>query len=48
MFIIKRLRGERGTSQERQRESGLSLEIRDADAISANLVKMSDLQSAGD
>lgn len=49
MFIIKRLRGDRGNSQERQRESGLSLEIRDADAISANLAtKLSDLQSAGD
>lgn len=49
MFILKRLRGDRGNSQERQiLDRGLSLEIRDADAISANIVTkgLSDYQSS--
>jgi len=39
MFLIKRLRGDRGNSQDRQNiDRGLCLEIRDADTISANIV----------
>lgn len=40
MYLIKRLRGDRGNSQDRQNiaDRGLSLELRDADTISANIV----------
>lgn len=44
-FILKRFRGDRGNSQERQNR-GLSLEIRekcDADAISANILATKNL-----